>query len=167
MSNSRLLEIFVTLSMFIIALLFYNETQHIPPPEYDILGAAAVPKAVAIIIMVLCTIHLASLFFSKPKAENLDALNEQINDIKLENFKNNFVPFVGFLICVLGYVLSFQYEWLHFIIITFIFCFASIVLLSDFNKRATYIAVVIASTLSVGLYFIFTKIFVIRLPGVY
>ena len=172
MSYSRLFEIIMTLCILVIAIIFYQETANIAPPEYDILEPAAVPKAVSIIIMILSALHLAMLILQEQHLEHSHTVSSDTttDDNSTENVtscRHNYKALFGFLLLTGMYILFFQYEWVHFIVMTFIFSNLSILLLGEWNKRTMVLSLIISGILSLGLYLMFTNMFVIRLPGVY
>ena len=76
-------------------------------------------------------------------------------------------PFVYFFGLIFLYTLAFQFELGHFIVVTSIFVFLATIALHGWHLKTAIVSAVVGVGLSVVLFWVLTKFFVIRLPGAF
>lgn len=169
MNNSFLS--FETLGYFLVILItapFAWEANKLPPGVFDPLGSGAVPLAVSALILFLCFLGLLRAWFDAVKEQTLE--DEPVVapagpvDEK-EDFEKS-PHLVGMLLAVsIIYCLAFQFRVANFVILSTLFLWLVIFLLSERSKGDFVRSLVVGVICSSVFYFIFTRIFVVDLPG--
>ena len=153
------------------------EATKCPPGEFDPLGSGAVPLAVSVIILILCALGLfrrgllmagqrKRSFVEKQKHQQVSAPSDKVASDKTTVPKTPHL--VVFIIATsVLYCLAFQLEIANFAVLTTIFLWAAIFMLSDFSRKHLFWSLVVALACSLMFFFVFTRIFVVDLPGAY
>ncbi|MEZ5864238.1 MAG: tripartite tricarboxylate transporter TctB family protein [Geminicoccaceae bacterium] len=144
-------EIGVALMVIVIAAIALFETRHIPPGTFEPLGSAPVPQATAglIILMAVALIVRACLDrrpVSRPRREGL--------------FDAGAV-----LVLTLLYVIAMHYRLTTFAVMTSIYLVLTIGTLIRFQPRRMPLVLALAVVVGFGSQYIFTRVFVVDLPG--
>ncbi|MCE2523699.1 MAG: tripartite tricarboxylate transporter TctB family protein [Rhodobacteraceae bacterium] len=158
-------EIWVTSALLLVSLVFLVGALGLPGGVFDPLGPGAAPEMIAGALIVLC---LAVLVRSILRGQHSHA-PQQDDSIDIGKSGDDSTPrslilFFGLLV---AYILAFQFEAGHFIPITIAFVFASTVVFRGFDRLSLLTAAVVSPILSVGLFYVLTRFFVIRLPGAF
>ncbi len=161
----RSVEFWVTLALLIASAVFLADALQLPGGEFDPLGPGAAPEMVSAILIPLCTIVLLrTLLGNRAKAgPKLDVSAGESGHASEKTPRS----LIAFFILLVAYILAFQYEVAHFILITVVFAFLSTLALRGTDRRSVIIAAAVAVGLSVCLFFALTRFFVIRLPGAF
>jgi len=133
------------------------ETRDIPPGTFEPLGSAPVPQAVASLIIVLTLVVMVRAWRRLRRGEGpgIDAVDPRWVDAAL--------------ICALTviYVLALHLRAGRFDVLTSVYLFVAIGLLLRF-RRASLVYVAVVSVLTgFGCQLVFTRIFVVDLPGAF
>lgn len=159
------LETWVVLVLLLVSVGFYVSALSLPEGSFDPLGPGAAPEMVSLTLIVLCTIVLIR---SLLRHQSGDRRNE---DGPIDIIERTAEPtpksFILFLILLFLYLMAFQLQLAHFIVVTSIFVFLAILSLHGWTPRTAIISAILGLGLSTSLFFILTKFFVIRLPGAF
>ena len=144
-------------AFFVIACgLILWETRAIPPGTFEPLGSAPVPQATALLIMLLSlTVGIRAflrLRAAAPASTPAEAGNRPLDAV-----------IVAVLTVI--YVALLDARVMDFAPLTAAFLFIVIAILIRFSPRGLAIAAVIAAIVGWGAQYIFTRIFVVDLPG--
>ena len=161
----RSAEFWVTLALLIASAIFLIDALQLPGGAFDPLGPGAAPEMVSGILIPLCLIVLVRTFLRNRSeaGPEPDALNETTGSQAAATPR----ALLLFFILLVAYILAFQYEAAHFILITCVFLFLAVIALRGWSLRSAVIAGAVALGLSVFLFFALTRFFVIRLPGAF
>ena len=154
---------------------FAWEAQKLPPGVFDPLGSGAVPLAVSICILVLCILGLLRqlLAVSRKNAKAAPTQKQQISteisSSELPSDEDSFEKtphlVVILLVATIVYCLAFQMRLASFTILSTLFLWATIFVLSDRSRTNLIRSLVVSLVFSLVFFFVFTKIFVVDLPG--
>jgi len=150
----------LAVSLFFIAgcLVVLWETRHIPPGVFEPLGSAPVPQATATIILLLSVVVAAGAV-RRLRTETEASFEER------EGYRPRPLDaaVVGALSIV--YVVLLQERVMDFAPLTTLFLLAAIGFLSRFRVRALAVGAVVAAVTGWGVQYVFTRVFVVDLPG--
>ena len=154
----------VTSGLLIVSITCFLVALRLPGGEFDPLGPGAAPEMVSATLVVLCLfVLLRTLFRDRTGNGSRDHSLTEADAAPGSTPRQ----FLFFLVLLVAYITAFHVEAAHFIAITAIFLFGAIVALGGFGQRSVLIAGIIAAGLSVFLFVILTRFFVIRLPGAF
>ncbi|HRY25377.1 MAG: tripartite tricarboxylate transporter TctB family protein [Geminicoccaceae bacterium] len=144
-------EIGVALMVIVIAAIALFETRDIPPGSFEPLGSAPVPQATAglIILMALGLIVRACLDrrpVARPPREGLADAG-------------------AVLLLTLLYVTAMHYRLTTFAVMTTIYLVLTIGTLIRFRPRSMPLVLALAAVVGFGSQYVFTRVFVVDLPG--
>ncbi len=145
------LEIGVALMLILIASLALFGTRTIPPGRFEPLGSAPVPQAVASLILLLAVwIIVRACIDKRPVAA---AAADRYLD-------------AGVVVALtLLFVAAMHYRLATFAILTLVYLVATIGFLIRFDRRQLPWVIGIAAIVGFGFQYLFTRVFVIDLPG--
>jgi hypothetical protein len=145
------LEIGVALMLILIASLALFGTRTIPPGRFEPLGSAPVPQAVAVLILLLAIwIIVRACIDRRPIAA---AAVDRYLDAGVV------------VVLTLLFVAAMHYRLASFAILTLIYLTATIGVLTRFDRRQMPWIVGIAAVVGFGFQYLFTRVFVVDLPG--
>lgn len=129
------------------------ETRDIPPGTFEPLGSAPVPQAVALLIIALCLAVIVTAMRRPAMAEDEPGYDPR--------------PLDAFVVCAftIVYVAVMQARLLDFAPLTALFLFATIAFLTRLNLRSLPTAALVAVVTGWGCQYVFTRVFVVDLPG--
>ena len=161
----RSAEFGVTLALLLASVLFLVDSLKLPGGEFDPLGPGAAPEMVASALIVLCMIVLIrSVLPGRGRNSSLSVDPPAAESAAGERTPLSLLMFVCLLV---AYILAFQYEAAHFVTITIVFVFITTIALRGWDSRSALVSAAVAVSLSVFLFFVLTRFFVIRLPGAF
>ena len=154
---------------------FAWEANKLPPGVFDPLGSGAVPLAVSVCILVLCVLGLLRqwLAVSKHKVE-IEPTNEQeissgveSSEVSQDDSSWEKTPHLVLilLLTTIVYCLAFQMRLASFTVLSTLFLWSAIFVLSDRSRTHLIRSLVVALVFSFVFFFVFTRIFVVDLPG--
>ncbi|MEO1017912.1 MAG: tripartite tricarboxylate transporter TctB family protein [Pseudomonadota bacterium] len=141
--------------IILFAALLYWEAFKLPPPFFDPLGSAAVPKFVACVLVVLALMLIGQQLLKKSTASGTPE-EDAVRPMPLVA--------VGSVLAVVGYALLLQYDLLSFRTASIVFVFVLGSILARFSWRVMRWILPIAVLLGFAFNFIFTQVFYIDLP---
>jgi hypothetical protein len=145
------LEIGVALMLILIASLALFGTRTIPPGKFEPLGSAPVPQAVAGLILLLAIwIIVRACIDKRPMA----AANA-----------NRYLDAGVVVVLTILFVLAMHYRAASFAILTLVYLVATIGFLTRFDRRQLPWIIGIAAVVGFGFQYLFTRVFVVDLPG--
>jgi hypothetical protein len=145
------LEIGVALMLILIASLALFGTKDIPAGRFEPLGSAPVPRAVAGLILVLSVwIIVRALIDQRPIAAMA---------------ASRYLDAAVVVALTLLFVTAMHYRLASFAILTTLYLVATIGFLVRFRRRQMPWVVGIAAATGIGFQYVFTRIFVVDLPG--
>lgn len=147
-------------SLFFIAgcLVVLWETRDIPPGVFEPLGSAPVPQATALVILLLS--FVVALGALRRLRTQIEPSFREIHGFRPRPLD---AAVVGVLAVI--YVLALQARVMDFAPLTAIFLVAAIGFLSRFAVRSLAIGAVVAVAVGWGVQYVFTRVFVVDLPG--
>lgn len=132
---------------------------------YEPLGASFFPIVISLILGVMAFILLfkSMVEILKVKQETIIDENLKIDEVHSQFRKRPLLAFitVGF---TLVYIALLSSKLVGFRLGTILFVAAVGTVISRFNPRKSFISLMLGLALGVGLYYIFTKIFIVDLP---
>lgn len=149
-------DILLAISMIIFSIVVYVGTLDLPPPRYEPLGSAAIPKGLALIMVILSVMLILRAL---PALKLYDGVKDKITDV---------TPRPGLSAAIFGVTVLFI-AVLDFGILTFIpagilYMTAIGFLMTHRNlKRLPYV-IAFSVLMVVSNYYLFTKVFYIDLP---
>lgn len=152
-------DLTLAIAVLLFAGLVYWEALKLPPPFFDPLGSAAVPKFVAGVLAVLALALLGQHLLKENEAETAaPAAGDE--DVPRP------MPWVaiGSVLAVSGYALTLQYDLLSFRTASILFILVLGAILARFSWRIIAWLLPIALCLGFFFNFIFTQVFYIDLP---
>ncbi len=161
----RSAEFGVTLALLLASVLFLVDSLKLPGGEFDPLGPGAAPEMVASVLIVLCTIVLTrSVLRGRGRVSGFP---DEPSDTGIADAERTPRSLFLFFCLLVAYILAFQYEAAHFVVITIVFVFLATVALRGWEFRSALVSAMVAVCLSLLLFFALTRFFVIRLPGAF
>ena len=153
-SRSPQPDLWLALSVTALAALLWWEARKIPPPFFDPLGSAAIPKAIAVVLVVIACV------LSMRAVAGLGAVNDEAPIA----YRPRPDLVIGiFALCVV-YVGSMDLGWIGFEAATIAFLIAAAALLGRLHLRTLLLGSLIALVMGVGGTWLFTRFFFIDLP---
>ena len=136
------------------ALVVFAGTASLPPPRYEPIGSAAIPRIMGGILVFLSALLIFNVW-RRPAA-----VPEQDRESRIAT------PLVPILSAgaIILYVAVMDFGWLGFRPATALLLFALAFGLTGFRRRAALPAAIFALVLSLGTFFVFTEFFYIDLP---
>ncbi len=157
-------ETLVTAGLLLASAVFFFSALGLPAGTFDPLGPGAAPEMVAGLLCLLCLTILIRGYVRTLRGH--DAQGEEAIDVIKRTGKPEPVMLAGFFLLLLAYLVAFELDAGHFIVLTIPFLFFSILLLGGLSLRVGLFALAISCILSFGLFYLFTRFFVINLPGI-
>ena len=161
--------------VILITVPFAWEANKLPPGVFDPLGSGAVPLAVSVCILVLCGLGLLRQWLAvsrhnaaiEPTEEQENLSDRETLEPSDDSSSWEKTPqlVVILLVATIVYCLAFQMRVANFTILSTLFLWAAIFVLSDRSRTHLVRSLVVALVFSFVFFFIFTKIFVVDLPG--
>ena len=136
------------------AALIWLQSRKIPPPFFDPLGSAAVPRAVALVMVALAAIMALRA---------LAGLAEPSDAAKAEYRPRPDLAIGIFVLCV-AYVGAMDLGWIGFEAATIVFLVAAAALLGRLHLKTLLMGTAFAVVMGVGGTWLFTRFFFIDLP---
>ncbi|MBJ3774643.1 tripartite tricarboxylate transporter TctB family protein [Acuticoccus mangrovi] len=135
------------------ALLLWQAAK-VPPPFFDPLGSAAVPRGVAVVLLLLAAIVLVRALLARPwPALERDTGYRRRPDVAC-----------GIVALAVAYVGVMAAGVLGFMVATILFLALGTALLATFRRRQVLIGLALAVVLGIGGTLLFTEFFFIDLP---
>ena len=134
--------------------LLWWESRKIPPPFFDPLGSAAVPRGIALLLALLALVILARALVALPWPTGKAA----------EGYRPRPDIAAGIVLLCLAYIGLMQLRVLGFQMATILFLIAAAALLGRLNRTTLALGVVAALAIGIGGTLLFTRFFFIDLP---
>jgi|GEM_PF-6911700 len=160
------IETWVSAALLLTGVTFLIGVQTLTQGSFDPVGPGGAPKTVAAVLVLLCAIVLARAWY-RAVTSGREMSGETPVDVPKTHARTTPGSFVLFVLILLLYILAFQLELAHFIVITSGFVLAATMALRGWDGKAAIITVVSGVVFSVFLFVILTRFFVIRLPGAF
>jgi putative tricarboxylic transport membrane protein len=157
MSRSRpfgeaLPELLAGTVALIVAGLFIVEARGLPPPFFEPIGSAAVPRGTAWIVVVLALAMMGRALFSREPGSAAFHSPQEVRRT------------VAFSALILLYVAALGLTKIGYAVSTLVFLAISVPLLAGFSRRWLLRSVVLGIVFGFGLQFLFTRVLVTDLP---
>ena len=146
----------LALFLIVVCAVVLFETRDIPPGTFEPLGSAPIPQATAGLIILCSLIVMARAVLQTRRGAVETAYDE------LELRPRDAALVLGLTVV---YVLMLQFRLLDFAPLTVLFLIASIGLLVRFERRQLPWVVLVALVMGYGCQYLFTRVFVVDLPG--
>ena len=154
------IEIGLSVFLAAVSVAVLVEAAGLPAGIYEPLGSAAIPQAVAVLILLL-SLWMGGRAFGY-LSDRRGGAPATPGDAPTHVLR------IWSTIAVLGlailYVLAMQLEWMGFAIATSVFLFLSIGILARFTRRSVLLAVGLALLVGFGGEWLFTNVLIIDLP---
>ena len=157
-------EFLVTLALLIVSVLFLFNSLQLPGGEFDPLGPGAAPEMVSSVLVFLCALVLTRTTMRTRSGNSASPESATAGEPAAERTPRQLLFFATLLV---AYIVAFQLDSIHFILITTAFVFLATTALRGWEPRTALLSLIVALGISVFLFFALTHFFVIRLPGVY
>ena len=144
----------LALTVTALAALLWRESDKIPPPFFDPLGSAAVPRGIAAALVAL------ALLVALRAAASLGAPGRGEG----QTYRPRPDIALGIVALAVGYLGAMQLGLLGFPLATIVFLVAASALLGRFDRRTVAFGAAIAVIMGVGGTWLFTEFFYIDLP---
>ncbi len=153
-------DLLLALAVILLALVVYWQASLLPPPFFDPLGSAAVPKFVAVVLVLLAIGVIVERLRAVP-GERSGGLVPETGDEPTPD-----APWTALASIVLPvlYVTAMQAGWLAFAQASTLFVFALGGLFARFRPRLLLLLVPVALIAGYGLDHLFTEILYVDLP---
>ena len=132
------------------------EARSIPPGVFEPLGSAPVPQATAGLILLLALVVMGRA---------LHALRQEARARPAEDLARRPLDAAAVIAFTALYVLAMALRLFDFAILTAIFLLVTIGALTRFERRLLPLIILIALVTGFGCQYVFTRIFVVDLPG--
>jgi len=157
-SGSPRWELGVSLFLVVGCLVVLWETREIPPGVFEPLGSAPVPQATAVVILLL-SVFVALKAVHRLRSEIVPSFQE------VEGYRPHPVDATVVAVLTVIYVFLLDLRAMDFAPLTALFLFAAIGFLLRFSVRGLVMAAIVAAATGWGTAYVFTRIFVVDLPG--
>lgn len=148
------LEIVVCLGIVVTCGFVLAEAAGIPPGYFEPLGSAPVPRATAWSVIALCALVIVRAL-PRLRAPRTEALSVRVHALDAALV----------LLATLAYVWALQERVTTFAIMTTVYLVLTIGLLARFHRRLWLAIALTALIAGFGSQYVFTRIFVVDLPG--
>ncbi|MDX1540617.1 MAG: tripartite tricarboxylate transporter TctB family protein [Geminicoccaceae bacterium] len=154
-------DVILALALYAFSAVLYWQASLLPPPFFDPLGSAAVPKFVAVVLVILATLVLVRLVADR--RESAPPVDEATPPEE-EGAPPAPLVALGAVLIPTAYVGVMAIGLLGFREATVLFVFALGALLARFRRGA--VLILIPAALAIGLLFdfVFTQVFFVDLP---
>ena len=153
-SVDRRFDIGVALVLIVIAAVAIWEAAGLPPGTFEPLGSARVPQITAGLIILLCLwVILRAMLRPKHNEKDTHSASERWRDAAI----------VALLTIV--YVAALHFRITTFAIVTTVFLTATIFVLTRFDLAKLPAILLVAVITGFGCQYLFTRVFVVDLPG--
>ncbi len=160
----RSAEFLVSVALLFVSGVFLVESLQLPGGEFDPLGPGAAPEMVASVLLLLCLIVLGrTIRVERGIAGKVESSEKAGGDSADSSPRSLFT----FFFLLVAYIVAFQFEVAHFVVITTMFVFFATVALRGWDFRSVIVGASLAVILSLFLFLVLTRFFVIRLPGAF
>ncbi|MDE0114464.1 MAG: tripartite tricarboxylate transporter TctB family protein [Albidovulum sp.] len=160
----RSAEFLVSAALLLVSGVFLVESLQLPGGEFDPLGPGAAPEMVASVLLLLCSVVLIRTVRVGSGIAGKIESGENISGSPVDKTPRSLISFFCLLV---AYIVAFQFEVAHFVVITTTFVFLATVALRGWDFRSVMIGASVAVILSLLLFLVLTRFFVIRLPGAF
>lgn len=148
----------VSVALVVIGLTFFWSSFSLPNPQFDPVGPSGLPKIASFVLVVLC-LGVAAAELSSIRMMLRDRMDV------LPRITGNIWPAVAFGLTVIVYVGALTWLTLGFAPITFVFLYASGLILAPINRRTVPGLAVLAAVVSFGSDYVFSSVLTLVLPG--
>lgn len=169
-SSTSRAEISVSLFLMAVCAVVLWESRGIPPGTFEPLGSAPIPQATAIVIILLCAITVTRAFrhISREQSRSPTVGKRIDQDVELEYaHQPQHKTALIVLALTIMYGLVLHSKAVSFALATVVFLFFTMGLLVRFEPRSMVTVAIIAIVMSFGSQYVFTKVFVVDLPGAF
>lgn len=167
-NKSAVFNIVLGLGCLAYAVFLYFGALHVPPPIFDPLGSAAVPKIAAFLIALLSVVILMTGLRQRSIPNTEPSVGTDADVAEDEDEDAPVTPRYDLGICLLGfcaaYVAGMEFGVLGYPVATAIFLFASGLLLGGLNARNVLLSLIISLVVGFGSDLVFSEFFYIQLP---
>jgi putative tricarboxylic transport membrane protein len=171
MDNARssvVIDVILALVIIVFSIVIYFNTLDLPPPRYEPMGAAALPRALAVLLIIFSLFILIKVFIKKrpaipsTKTETMqgEALDSQDSDISAYSYAKAALIFL--ITCI--YVASMSLKISGFLGATIVYIFLAGSIMKSTNLAGKAKMASFAIVFSLATFFIFTRFFYIDLP---
>lgn len=159
-----LAELVVAMAVVIVSGFCLWDLRRVPPPLFDPLGAAALPRATCWLVIALALGMLAQSAFASVRKRRRATADTGGDGTGEEHTGDNRVAFFLLAGGTLAYVVALSFGWLDFAIATSLYVFASITALQRPTVPRMLGIAALALGLGLGCDYLFTRFFYIDLP---
>lgn len=165
-SVDRRTDIGVALGLIVICAAIIIETLDLPPGTFEPLGSAPVPRTTATIIILLCGLVIARAA-RRPASASAGGNADEGGDAdgKGDEPANGYGHAFVTVLLTLAYAAAIHMRLSTFAVLTTFYLVATIGWLTGFRVRLLPAVAVTALVVGFGCQYIFTRIFVVDLPG--
>lgn len=165
-------EINVCLFLIVVCCVVLWESRLIPPGSFEPLGSGPIPQATAALIILLCLLTVWRAFVTlRQTSHNAATTTETVQGGDDPEHGDTHQPRYrqALVVCTLTalYCLVLHSKKIDFSLATVVFLFLAIGYLVQFKPKSMLIVSLISVLMGFGCQFVFTKIFVVDLPGAF
>lgn len=158
------MEVFVGVALILFSAAIYSAAGSLPPPNFEPLGSAALPRILAAIMAGLCLIMMLRGFRTlrapAPSLNNASAKSEDAPDLPPQRPYLSAIVFV----CTVCFVAAMDLKLLSFPPAGIAFMSLILFLMNDMKVRQLPLIVGFSAALVLSSYWVFTRFFFIDLP---
>ena len=159
-------DLLLALGLYLFSAVLYWQASLLPPPFFDPLGSAAVPKFASLVLVLLATLVLARLFAPRQLAvpEPDEGAVDEATPPDEQPARPAPLTALGSVLIPIVYVGLMANGLLGFREASVLFVFAMGALLAHFRRGPVLILLPLALVLGIFFDFIFTQVFYVDLP---
>jgi putative tricarboxylic transport membrane protein len=150
----------ISLGLIVLAfsVAIYIRALSLPPPQFDPLGAAAIPKLIAVILAIISIFILINVFLRKPS----DPLDVSADSVEAAPLRPGIAA--ASILILMAYAGAMSYGILGFRAATILFVILLGGVMSRFRLKTMFILTICALVIGFGFAWIFSEILYIDLP---
>ena len=159
-------DLLLALGLYLFCAVVYWQASLLPPPFFDPLGSAAVPKFASLVLVLLGTLVLARLFAPVPSSDPEAEAGAVDEATPPDEQPPRPAPWtaLGSVLIPVAYVGLMATGLLGFREASILFVFAMGALLARFRRTAVLLLIPLAIAFGIFFDFIFTQVFYVDLP---
>lgn len=160
-----LIDITLSLVVIVFSIVIYINTLDLPPPKYEPMGAAALPRALAVLLAIFSLFIMIKAFFKRRSAVGpAPATQQQGDGGAADTYQRGYLKAAVVFVLTCIYVALMSSKLTGFMLTTTVYMFLAGITMKETNIAGKVKMGVFAIAFSLSTFFIFTRFFYIDLP---